>query len=145
MPPRGEIAAQTRLTGQPTPWPIPQIQAWRASNRTTEHRGVPYGAYTYNRAGCVPLRGGPNQEPIIVRLADPASGQLAAGVEPSVTRQLVLFEAEGPTGQPLEDLINNTKWRGIRNRAGNPPDVPVPGSKPDQFGQGLWMRWMWIG
>ena len=94
---------------------------------------------TYHPAGGAPLRGGPNQEPIIVRLADPASGQPAPGVEPSVTRQLVLFEAEGPTGQPLEDLINNTKWRGTRDRAGNPPDVPVPGSKPDQFGQGLWM------
>ena len=60
-------------------------------------------------------------------------------MKPSITRQLILFEAEGPAGQPLEDLINNTKWRGIRDRAGHPPDTPVPGSQPDQFGQGIWM------
>jgi FtsP/CotA-like multicopper oxidase with cupredoxin domain len=74
-----------------------------------------------------------------VRLANPSTGSLGAGVTPSHTRQLILFELEGPTNQPVEDLINNTKWRGIRDRAGFPPDVPVPGSKPDQFGQGLWM------
>jgi spore coat protein A len=94
---------------------------------------------TYDPARGAPLRGGRNQEPIIVRLADPSTGQLAPGVNPSVARQLVLFEAEGPTGQPLEDLVNNTKWRGIRDRAGKSPDIPVPGSEPDQFGQGLWM------
>ena len=94
---------------------------------------------TYDPASGGPLRGGRNQEPIIVRLANPSSGQLAPGVKPSITRQLILFEAEGPAGQPLEDLINNTKWRGIRDRAGHPPDTPVPGSQPDQFGQGIWM------
>jgi len=94
---------------------------------------------TYDPASGGPLRGGRNQEPIIVRLANPSSGQLAPDVKPSITRQLILFEAEGPAGQPLEDLINNTKWRGIRDRAGHPPDTPVPGSQPDQFGQGIWM------
>ncbi|TMI89459.1 MAG: bilirubin oxidase [Bacillati bacterium ANGP1] len=94
---------------------------------------------TYNPASGAPLRGGPNQEPIIVRLADPSAGRLAPGVQPSHTRQLVLFEFEGPNGQPVEDLINNTKWRGIRDRAGNPPDTPVPGSSQDTFGQGIWM------
>ncbi|HEX9245402.1 MAG TPA: multicopper oxidase domain-containing protein, partial [bacterium] len=94
---------------------------------------------TYNPASGAPLRGGQNQEPIIVRLADPVAGQLAPEVQPSVTRQLVLFEFDSPAGQPVEDLINNTKWRGIRDRAGNPPDAPVPGSSEDTFGQGIWM------
>jgi spore coat protein A, manganese oxidase len=94
---------------------------------------------TYDPASGAPLRGGRNQEPLIVRLADPSSGQLAPGVNPSATRQLVLFEADGPTGQPIEDLVNNTKWRGILDRAGAPPDIPIPGSQPDEFGQGLWM------
>src|SRR5262249_59296919 len=72
---------------------------------------------TYNPASGNPLRGGPNQEPAIVRLVNPATGTLAAGVTPSVKRQLVLFEFEAPTsaggntaGTPVEDLINNTKW-----------------------------------
>ena len=94
---------------------------------------------TYTPASGAPLRGGPNQEPIIVRLADPDAGRLAPGVRPRATRQLVLFEFEGPTGQPVEDLINNTKWRGIRDRVGTPPDIPVPGSSLDTFGQGLWL------
>jgi spore coat protein A, manganese oxidase len=94
---------------------------------------------TYDPASGASLRGGANQEPIIVRLADPSTGQLAPRVEPSATRQLILFELEGPTGQPVEDLINNTKWRGIRDRAGEPPDTPVPGSRSDKFGQGIWM------
>src|SRR2546426_4583045 len=94
---------------------------------------------TYNPASGAPLRGGANQEPVIVRLANPSTGSLGQGVRPRATRQLVLFELEGPTGQPIEDLINNTKWRGIRDRAGNPPDIPVPGSREDQFGQGIWL------
>jgi FtsP/CotA-like multicopper oxidase with cupredoxin domain len=96
---------------------------------------------TYNPASGQPLRGGPNQEPVIVRLVNPATGTLAAGVTPSVTRQLVLFEFEAPTnaggntaGTPVEDLINNTKWNGHRDGGGFPA---IPGSVPDQFGQGL--------
>jgi FtsP/CotA-like multicopper oxidase with cupredoxin domain len=47
----------------------------------------------------------------------------------------VLVEAEGPTNQPLEDLVNNTKWRGVRDGT----ETPISGSKPDQFGQSIWM------
>jgi spore coat protein A, manganese oxidase len=98
---------------------------------------------TYNPASGKPLRGGSNQEPAIVRLANPATGALAAGVTPSAKRQLVLFEMEDPfgnggnaAGTPVEDLINNTKWSGKRDGGGN---TPVPGSGSDQFGQGLFI------
>src|ERR1019366_3533696 len=96
---------------------------------------------TYTPASGRPLRGGAHQEPVIVRLANPATGALAAGVTPSAKRQLVLFEFEDPfgnggntAGTPVEDLINNTKWSGKRDGGGN---NPVPGSGADQFGQGL--------
>jgi FtsP/CotA-like multicopper oxidase with cupredoxin domain len=98
---------------------------------------------TYNPAGGTPLRGGKNQEPAIVRLANPATGALAAGVTPSATRQLVLFEFEdlegnggNTAGTPVEDFINNSKWGGRRDGGGNPP---IPGSGADQFGQGLFI------
>ncbi|HLZ29160.1 MAG TPA: multicopper oxidase domain-containing protein [Chloroflexota bacterium] len=90
---------------------------------------------TYDPASGAPLRGGRNQEPAIVRLADPTSGTLSPGVRPSNTRQLVLVEDEGPTGQPIVDLINNTKWRGIRDGT----TTPIEGARPDQFGQGIFM------
>jgi spore coat protein A len=51
--------------------------------------------------------------PPIVRLADPATGQLAAGVTPLRVRQLTLNENIGKGG-PLEILVNNTKWNGLR-------------------------------
>jgi FtsP/CotA-like multicopper oxidase with cupredoxin domain len=98
---------------------------------------------TYNPATGAPLRGGANQEPVIVRLANPATGALAAGVTPSVKRQLVLFEFEdqfgnggNTVGTPIEDFINNTKWSGRRDGGGN---TPIPGSASDQNGQGLFM------
>jgi FtsP/CotA-like multicopper oxidase with cupredoxin domain len=96
---------------------------------------------TYNPASGAPLRGGSNQEPAIVRLANPATGALAAGVTPAAKRQLVLFEFEDPFGNgdntqdtPVEDLINNTKWKGRRDGGGN---APIPGSGSDQFSQDL--------
>ena len=62
-------------------------------------------------------------------------------MRPNVTRQLVLVEYETPFGNgtntqgtPIIDLINNTKWNGHRDGGGFPP---IPGSIPDQFGQGL--------
>jgi spore coat protein A, manganese oxidase len=95
---------------------------------------------SYNPATGAGLRGGANQEPKIVRLANGAGG-LAAGVRPNATRQLVLVEYETPFGNgtntqdtPIIDLINNTKWNGHRDGGGFPP---IPGSVPDQFGQGL--------
>jgi spore coat protein A, manganese oxidase len=98
---------------------------------------------TYNPATGAPLRGGQNQEARIVRLANPATGALAAGVTPSVKRQMVLFEFEdqfgnggNTVGTPIEDFINNTKWSGRRDGGGN---TPIPGSASDQNGQGLFM------
>jgi spore coat protein A len=86
---------------------------------------------TFNPASGGTLRGGRNQEPIIVRLANPSAGSLAAGVRPSVKRQLVLVEVEGDGG-PIEVLLNNTRWDGIRDDTRR----AIPDSRPDQFGQG---------
>jgi len=98
---------------------------------------------TYNPATGAALRGGRNQEPVIVRLVNPATGTLAAGVTPNAKRQLVLFEFEdllgnggNTAGTPVEDLINNTKWTGKRDGPGSPP---IPGFGSDQSGQGLYM------
>ena len=68
------------------------------------------------------LRGGAGQPPAIVRLADGAGG-----INPAVTvnkkRQLVLREVMGPGG-PLEVLVNNTKFNGLRDGT----VTPIPGS-----------------
>jgi spore coat protein A len=74
---------------------------------------------SYDPASGIPIRSGAQK---IVRLADPATGQLAAGVSATKTRELTLVEIEGPGG-PLEVLVNNTKWTGMRDD-GN----PIPGS-----------------
>jgi spore coat protein A len=105
---------------------------------------------TYNPASGAPLRGRANQEPVIVRLANPATGAIATGVTPNVLRQMVLFEFEDPfgnggntAGTPVEDLINNTKWSGKRDGGGN---SPIPGSGTDQYGQGLYItEWPRVG
>ena len=60
---------------------------------------------SYNPASGVPLR------PPMVRLVNPATGALAAGVTAQKTRQLTLNEVMG-MGGPLEVLVNNTKWSG---------------------------------
>jgi len=98
---------------------------------------------TYNPATGAALRGGTNQEPKIIRLANPATGALAAGVTPFAKRQFILFEFEAPfgnngntAGTPVEDLINNTRWSGRRDGGGN---APIPGSGSDQFSQGLYI------
>jgi FtsP/CotA-like multicopper oxidase with cupredoxin domain len=83
------------------------------------------------------LRGGPAQDALIVRLAEPEQGTLASGVAPLVKRQLILFEAGGPTGAPTEDFVNNTEWDGERESASE--RVPIPGAQQDAFGQHLWM------
>jgi spore coat protein A len=89
---------------------------------------------TYNPASGLSLRGGVRQPPVLVRLADPQTGMLAAEVKPAVRRQLVLVEVEGPGG-PVEVLVNNTKWSGMREGSGQ----PVPGSQPDRQGQGIYL------
>ncbi len=89
---------------------------------------------SYNPANGGSLRGGPNQERSIVRLANPQTGTLAAGVKPSVKRQLVLIEVEGPGG-PLVVLLNNTHWSGIRQGT----VTPIPDSQPGTMGQGIFL------
>ena len=89
---------------------------------------------TYDPTSGAPLRGRTNLTPAIVRLANPKTGTLATDVKPSVKRQLVLVEVEGPGG-PLEVLVNNTKWSGKRDGT----DTPVPGSQPDKMGQGIFL------
>jgi FtsP/CotA-like multicopper oxidase with cupredoxin domain len=60
---------------------------------------------TYDPASGVDLRAP------MVRLANPGTGRLAAGVTANKTRQLTLNEVMG-MGGPLEILVNNTKWEG---------------------------------
>jgi spore coat protein A, manganese oxidase len=85
------------------------------------------------------LRGGPNQPPLIVRLADPINGTIAPGVTINRRRQLTLNEFlttvppdQPPAAWPIEILCNNTKWNGIREDGTIPP-----GFIPD--GYGLWL------
>jgi spore coat protein A, manganese oxidase len=65
---------------------------------------------SYNPASGTPIRTG---EQAIKRLVNPVSGAL--NVTPNKTRELVLVEIAGSTGDPLEVLVNNSKWNGIRD------------------------------
>jgi FtsP/CotA-like multicopper oxidase with cupredoxin domain len=62
-----------------------------------------------------PASGGALRTPpaLLVRLVNPVTGTLADGVVPDVKRQLTLNEIMGPGG-PLEVVLNNTKWSGVR-------------------------------
>ena len=73
--------------------------------------------------GCVLRPGSP-----MVRLVDPAGGALAAGVAPSVRRQLILKEIAVDTG-PREVVLNNTLWPGVKESTlTSTTQVPIPGS-----------------
>ena len=97
---------------------------------------------TFNPARGGTLRGGANQPPAIVRLANPATGTIAPGVSVAKKRQLVIFEQDTfpgvssnpPSNGPLEDLLNNSRWKGLRDGT----STPIAGSVPDQQGQGIW-------
>jgi spore coat protein A, manganese oxidase len=85
------------------------------------------------------LRGGNNQPAPIVRLA--SNGSIAGGVHVDKKRQMVIFEQDtGPnvtdpnSAGPLQDLLNNTRWKGVHDGT----STPIPGSVPDQQGQGIW-------
>ncbi|WP_052434916.1 multicopper oxidase family protein [Streptacidiphilus melanogenes] len=99
---------------------------------------------TYDPASCEPLRGGHRRPAPIVRLADPRTGQVAPGVPVHARRQLVINEQDTvkcytppPPATPgtLIALVNNSPWTGLR--AGT--DTPITGSRPDRYGQGLWL------
>jgi spore coat protein A len=74
---------------------------------------------SYDPASGIPIRSGGQQ---IVRLVNTATGTLASGVTADKTRELTLVEIPG-MGGPLEVLVNNTKWNGLR-----PDETPIPGS-----------------
>ena len=74
---------------------------------------------TFNPASGAALRGGANHPAPIVRLANPTTGKLGSGVKADLVRQLVLVEVEGDPpapqpGGPIEVLLNNTRWDGLR-------------------------------
>lgn len=89
----------------------------------------------------------------MVRLVDPATGTLPKKVVPDLTRELTLVEiareepitVDGFTyeGGPLEVLVNNTKYVGLRpdetdpNEMMSPPLTPVNGGVPDGIGNWL--------
>ncbi|WP_051450111.1 multicopper oxidase family protein [Actinospica robiniae] len=98
---------------------------------------------TYDPSTGAPLRGGPGQPAPIVRLADPSTGDPASGLPVDGRRQLVLNEPDtvpcaqrpGDPGGTLIALVNNSMWTGLR--AGT--EQPIQGSRPDGYGQGLWL------
>jgi spore coat protein A len=73
---------------------------------------------SYDPASGPPILTGGNA---IKRLVNPATGTL--NVTPNLTRELVLNEVQGPGG-PLEVLVNNTRWNGLRETT----EEPIPGS-----------------
>lgn len=89
---------------------------------------------TFNPAGGGSLRGGRNQEPAIVRLANQQTGTLGQGVHPLVKRQLALIEVEGPGG-PLMVTLNNTRWTGVHDGTNTPITgaIPAPQGQPYFF------------
>jgi FtsP/CotA-like multicopper oxidase with cupredoxin domain len=84
---------------------------------------------SYDPASGIPLR------PPMIRLVDAAAGTLATGVTANKVRQLTLNEVEAPRstvngvsypGGPLEILLNNTEWDGLReDRSARPDFTPV--------------------
>ncbi len=76
---------------------------------------------SYDPASGIPIR---TLAQSIKRLVNTTTGALAAGVIVNKTRELTLNEITG-AGGPLEVLVNNTKWSGLR------PDgiTPIPGSR----------------
>ena len=85
---------------------------------------------TFNPALGGSLRGGPNREPLIARLVDPVRGQLAPGVHPSATRQLVAIDPN--TGAPTYTAAwaampaSSTGMRSV----GHPRPPPSAASRP---------------
>src|SRR6266496_162772 len=81
---------------------------------------------SYDPAGGLPLR------TPMVRLANASAGTFAAGVTPDVHRQLTLVEVEG-AGGPIEVLVNNTEFEGLREDDRS----PIPDATPDGRGNYL--------
>ena len=88
---------------------------------------------SFNPASGGALRGGTGQGSAMVRLAAPTTGTLGSGVTVQKTRQLTLNEVIG-AGGPLEILVNNTKWNGMRFDSEVQEKVQIPGYAADGFG-----------
>jgi spore coat protein A len=88
------------------------------------------GDNSYDPSSGAPLRTS------MIRLVDPAAGTLAPGVTAQLTRQLTLNEVMGPGG-PLEVLVNNTKWDGMREDPVTGDRVAIPDSTNDGIGNYL--------
>ena len=92
------------------------------------------------------VRNGSATSPLIVRLVNPATGTLAAGVHTDLTRQLTLNEiARGESitvdgvrynGGPLEILVNNTRWTG-RKPDSSPNNMTTDPDQPGFTSDGL--------
>lgn len=82
------------------------------------------------------LRGGRAREPEIVRLTDPEGGVLAPGVHPTLRRQLVLREVTGPDDAPVEVLLNNTRFSGVRESTLTTDPERIPDSVPAPYTTG---------
>jgi FtsP/CotA-like multicopper oxidase with cupredoxin domain len=125
-------------------FPDPTLDGRVMQFRVSNGNGPPSGSFNPAAPGAT-LRGGTNQPPVIVRLADPATGTVAPGVNIDLTRQLTFLEFDaGPGNDPkgmfggpftVEYLINNTTMMG--NRQGT--DIIVPDTEPDRGGQGFFM------
>lgn len=74
---------------------------------------------SYNPASGIPIRSG-NQK--IVRLPGTPGGPAITPSNVQKVRELTLNEVMG-AGGPLEVLVNNSKWNGLR-----PDNTPIPGS-----------------
>ena len=94
---------------------------------------------SYDPTTGTPLRSGGQK---IVRLSDPAEGNLASGVVAAKTRALTLNEVETRSvtvgsrqyeGGPTEVLVNNSAWDGMRMNHETGEAEPIPGSVFDGF------------
>ena len=97
---------------------------------------------SYDPATDGALRGGAGQPAHLVRLTDPATGTAAAGVHVDARRQLVVFEQDtvdcavsATSNGPMIDVLNNSKWDGLRDGT----DTPIPGSRAGAPGLGTWL------
>ena len=99
----------------------------------------------------------PQPNPILVRLVNPATGKVAAGVTVQQTRQLTLNEVMGMPqtatdpvtgiqtaypGGPLEILVNNTKWNGERINGVGADDMYTFETRPDFTLDGTEKNWL---
>lgn len=138
-----------------TPFPAGEAPNGNTTGRIMQFRvaSAPAQDTSFNPAiAGATLRGAQGQGPALVKLADPTSGLLAAGITVQKTRQLTLNEVMGMPqqtvdpitgnqtaypGGPLEILVNNTKWNGKRITGvtnGKYVFTPIPGFVADATG-----------